>query len=586
MARRVAETFSSTDPITRTTRNNAMLAIRGLSSTAPSVYNQPAYYVYNLQEGGFVVVAGDDIARPILAYSTVGKIESEQISECERDWLDYYGRIIYDISQRNLAPSSKTAEEWSRLSNGRMPERGTDVVLQTAAWNQLEPYNRFCPTIGGYRAVTGCTNTACAIIMKYYEHPQSGTGIVGGYTYWRNDVWYKMDSYALGHTYDWEQMPDNYIWGEYTDYQAEQVAHLMKDLGYGNKTSYGNAIDDDGSTASLQNAVSSLLSHYDYDRSLVEYQHEFVSEDKWRSIIRDEIDQKRPILICGYPAPGGGLGHSFVICGYSGDYYCFNMGWGWGSSTFALISPIDGYENELIQYYQNQMIYVHIMPNQGGQPPQLEDVYIKGLGISSWAYQTEGYFCFGSSPSFYPSPINALGGEFECVFALLDAKSNIKEILSVEVGRITSNSSSGKYQICRVPSNYSQDDCIALCIRRPGEKEWRVADHAPDGVRPMKYNGNIADAISIIAYVQNGNRVIRIYTPNSIAVEMKRDDGLLDGTKYAYQIIENDGTFSYFHDTNSCVYLEGAFQIGNGKPGVWNVRFLDSEKEYTIKMVL
>lgn len=591
-ARAVAESFSMSGRETRSESMRATLALKGLSSMAPKVYNQPALYVYNLQGGGFVVVAGDDIARPILAYSEVGEVDPENMSECMGDWLDHYTRIIYDLSQKNLAPTTKTDEEWALLSEGGKPERGTDVVLPTAAWDQSKPYNLKCPIISGIQTVTGCVNTACAIIMKYYQHPDHGIGSVGGYSYsfgWAGvsyDI--SIESYRLGHSYDWAQMPDQYRSGSYTDYQADQISQLMKDLGHANHTFY--EIRPNGSSesgADMNFGASNLIHKFDFDKSMAVYEHASVSEELWHRVIRDEIDNKRLVLIQGSPEPGNGPSHAFIVCGYSGDYYCFNMGWGGGSSTFALMSPIDGYDDQLIKYYRYQRIYTNLQPNVGGQEPTVSDCYISKLSISNWSYQTEGFFSFFGSPTFTSVPANATGGGIEYAYGLVSEDERIKEILSVEKGIIAGYSITTSCNICRYPSNYELSDYIAICIRRPGDSEWRVAEHAPGAILPMRYDGRIEDAVSIQAYTKNGTKNIILDFPNSIAVEMKRDDGFMDGSWYAYRFWEADGTIKRSRNDESMVNLDNvAFHLTTRKTGRWEVKFYDSENSYTISIVL
>ena len=50
-----------------------------------------AYYVFNNPEQtGWVIVAGDDRARTILAYGDEGYFDDEDVPECVQDWLNDY----------------------------------------------------------------------------------------------------------------------------------------------------------------------------------------------------------------------------------------------------------------------------------------------------------------------------------------------------------------------------------------------------------------------------------------------------------------------------------------------------------------
>lgn len=86
---------------------------------------------------------------------------------------------------------------------------GTPVkVLETALWDQSDPYNRLCPEVNGALSLTGCTATALAIVMRYHKWPVRGTGTLPGYTTVSYGAW--VDEVKLGHAYDWDNMPLRY----------------------------------------------------------------------------------------------------------------------------------------------------------------------------------------------------------------------------------------------------------------------------------------------------------------------------------------------------------------------------------------
>ena len=44
---------------------------------------------------------------------------------------------------------------------------GTPVkVLETALWDQSDPYNRLCPEVNGALSLTGCTATVLRVSMR------------------------------------------------------------------------------------------------------------------------------------------------------------------------------------------------------------------------------------------------------------------------------------------------------------------------------------------------------------------------------------------------------------------------------------
>ena len=97
----------------------------------------PSFYVYNVKNGtGFVIVAGDDVARPILGYSFKSSFSAEVPAHVEA----FLGR--YDKQIRWAKENGVLREALDILPN---PDEGK--LLETALWNQSEPYNWEMPIL-------------------------------------------------------------------------------------------------------------------------------------------------------------------------------------------------------------------------------------------------------------------------------------------------------------------------------------------------------------------------------------------------------------------------------------------------------
>ncbi|MDP4189864.1 MAG: Spi family protease inhibitor, partial [Bacteroidota bacterium] len=60
-------------------------------STLPSGESPAYYYIFNISgAGGFIIVAGDDIAQPILAYSGGKSFSPGKIPPHVEAWLEFY----------------------------------------------------------------------------------------------------------------------------------------------------------------------------------------------------------------------------------------------------------------------------------------------------------------------------------------------------------------------------------------------------------------------------------------------------------------------------------------------------------------
>ena len=164
------------------------------------------YFVFNFPgEKGFAIVAGDDRVRPVLGYSGEGCFDPDNLPENLCGMLAYYQDQITWANDKDIEATPDIAAEWNQLMSGTALRAAGGKVLQTAKWNQEEPYNNQTPVINGKKTYTGCGATATAIIMRYNMHPDVVTKGVSSYNV--RGVDYPV-SYA---PYQWDKMPLNYI---------------------------------------------------------------------------------------------------------------------------------------------------------------------------------------------------------------------------------------------------------------------------------------------------------------------------------------------------------------------------------------
>ena len=133
------------------------------------------FYVYNLAKGGFVIVSADDCVEQVLGYSENGSFNINTVPENMRFMLDEYTKEInfaIEHSQDVVTPGS-VAFAATEMTN----ERSAVTPLLTTKWNQYSPYTNLCPMYNDERrCVTGCTATAMAQVMNYFEWPKTGNG--------------------------------------------------------------------------------------------------------------------------------------------------------------------------------------------------------------------------------------------------------------------------------------------------------------------------------------------------------------------------------------------------------------------------
>ena len=78
-------------------------------------------YVFN-GDHSFVVIAADDCARPVLAYSKEFSFQTMQMPENVLGWMASLNDEIQDAVDRGLVATEETSREWELLSQGIMPE--------------------------------------------------------------------------------------------------------------------------------------------------------------------------------------------------------------------------------------------------------------------------------------------------------------------------------------------------------------------------------------------------------------------------------------------------------------------------------
>lgn len=281
----------------------------------------PSFYVVASTSGrGFVIVAGDDAVAPILAYSEEYPApDMRSMHPSLEGWFRYVDSSVKYARRNNLSPDASTAQLWARSLVA-----DDSITLGTARWSQYLPYNLYCPLDGDARSLTGCTQTAMAEIMHYYKWPERAMGTTEPFTTMTKSI--EVGSRDLNHRYDWANMLDEYLEGQYSDEEGDAVAVLMADLGHSFKADYSAE-----STGALPDAQA-MYENYGYSPACHYAMRDNFSDKGWNSLMRREIEARRPIFYSAYTADENGeavSGHAFVLDGVDDNDY-FHVNWGWG----------------------------------------------------------------------------------------------------------------------------------------------------------------------------------------------------------------------------------------------------------------
>jgi len=292
------------------------------SDSKQTTYNGiTTYYTFSLQNGGWIIISADDAATPVLAYSTSGVLDPDNLNPTAQLWLKIYNKEIFQAAKE----SSKTSSpEWDLLLNQNFTDglKTVEPLIKTK-WNQSRYYNDLCPASAsapygyGGHVPTGCVATTMAQIMKYHEYPQQG---IGANTYIHPS--YGTLSASYGSTdYNWGSMPVS------ATTVNSAIATLMYHCGVAVEMDY----NPEASGAQSESVPYALQKFFNYDNTIELYRREDVGNDEiWRTLIRTELDNSRPVY---YAGSGSGGGHAFVCDGYDGSNPTkFHFNWGWGGS--------------------------------------------------------------------------------------------------------------------------------------------------------------------------------------------------------------------------------------------------------------
>lgn len=376
------------------------------SRTATTASPSDAYYVFNNDAGGFVIIAGDDAVTPVLGYTSTGSFDAENLPDGLKDLLKSYERQIAALGDNYQANQTATRAAFTG-----------EKLLNTAKWNQNEPFNKYTPN----NYPTGCVATAGAIVMKHHGYPAKGTG---SHSYTWNGKTLTAD-FELG--YDWANMPAKY---DVTTAAAfDGVARLMADLGVAVEMKYNKT----GSGAYIGNLVTALQKYYGYSKLSHLMAIEDVGAEAWNGRLRDEIDANRPVLYAASdPARGG---HAFVIDGYKDESFSVNWGWGGyydGFYKIGALNPESAGKPTGEKYNVGQSAVFGLQPSDGKE--KISGLgFVKYDGLMQVLNMNVTDVKKGQKFDVYSLPIANNGDHAytgECALALMNAKGELREILS------------------------------------------------------------------------------------------------------------------------------------------------------------
>jgi len=341
----------------------------------PGNQNQQPYYVFNVEQGGFVIISGEDRMTALVGYADSGSFDAEQMPDGLRYYLDQYAARVASVSVSSTLYAIPTDIDYPTI----------EPLLGETQWDQGNPYNLLCPlhpfestdddgqtVVKYYSTYTGCAATAAAQIMSFHQFPVDRVAIPG---YVTESFHIQVDAIdPQGTQFDWAHMLP--VYGKQaTETEQMAVARLMADVGAAMQmdyTAYGSGAPTD--------RIVDCLTLMGYDTSLLQvvFRRDF-TQRHWFEVINNELRHNRPIE---YMGAAGTSGHAFVLDGCDGQGY-YHINWGWsgngnGCFDLAVLNPYNnsgaGASQSTDGYHVFNQMVIGITPaNVDGEEPVVPD---------------------------------------------------------------------------------------------------------------------------------------------------------------------------------------------------------------------
>ncbi len=288
---------------------------------------KPAYYIFNIDKAGYVIVSAEKTTYPILGYSSESSFNPNTIPYSMVKVLGNYKKEINLARQQGLTVTEEIKNERKMLldEGAVRTKAGRSVapLLGSIKWDQAPYYNYYCPS----GAPVGCVATAASQIMRHYKYPKSGEGTYKYYSKLAGEYL----SFDYNYEIDWDAMPEHKL---YTN--NLEVAKFCYGVAVGVRMNFTPR----ESLSYHEDLVKLLQRNYKYPQTVRLIYRGYYSTKRWNKIIREELQAGRPVQYGGIGNYGG---HSFVCDGYDSNtkYYHINWGWGGMSDGYFLLEALD-----------------------------------------------------------------------------------------------------------------------------------------------------------------------------------------------------------------------------------------------------
>jgi len=304
-----------------------------LVHTEKSSVNDNAYYVFNVNGGGWVIIAGDDRAKQVLAYGEQGSIDMNSLPDNMKAYLNRFkGQIECMQNFKGEVTPLKTAKRTTPIG-----------PLMKSNWAQGNPFNRQCPQYMSSENYTvdyssvGCAGLSMAQILNYWEYPTQMPAL----TAYKNDYYNTQVPGLPERTINYDLIADQYTtWTEagdlawvsgITSEQKEEVAWLCR---YASQSCLMNFSPDGSGSNVLKQKNGFMTLGFSPEAKLLgleawpsreTWNSTDYTDEEWVALIHQQLEAHHPIP---YSMEDITDGHAFVVDGVDADGL-LHVNWGW-----------------------------------------------------------------------------------------------------------------------------------------------------------------------------------------------------------------------------------------------------------------
>lgn len=380
--------------------------------------DQPVCYVVHLQPAGFVIVSGDDLVEPIIAFADDGAYNSSSANPLRALVTnDLKGRIAATRTTVRLpaitssVAQTRTQQKWGLLrglgevSKDRFrlmaltsvpdvrvaplvqSKWGQSWILTNQGSSSRACYNYYTPQIlpggalswdggGQYDGnpdnyPAGCVATATAQLMRYYEHPQESpvqpdagdpNNAVGVGRFDSDGAFVPLVPDVYRSLLGGDGRGGKYVWAQMafepnsstTSEQIKAIGALCHDAGVAARMKY----TADESVTNLFNAKQALINDFLYENAVCATSGGTNIGPALAGMIHPNLDAGRPVVVA-INGPDGG--HAVVVDGYGYDsatlYHHLNMGWQGGDDVWYNLPIIECQEGGYVFTALSECLY-------------------------------------------------------------------------------------------------------------------------------------------------------------------------------------------------------------------------------------